>query len=238
MAEAELHCQMTTCEQFALQHVVRDASPDVAIEIGTYQGGSLQVLSSFAKDVATLDIDPTVPERLSSVFPRVRFCTGNSSEVLGELLDEYAASGRFVGFILIDGDHSAEGVGRDIRAILRWRPNGPCVVLMHDSFNPGCRAGILAAPWESSPFVQEVEVDFVPGIFHEDAYDTADARTMWGGFARALLTPMERRGPLHVTTSQQGLFNAVYRASSHRATGRLSRRILRYVARRAGLRQR
>jgi cephalosporin hydroxylase len=128
MTAGKVAWQMSTCERFALEHVVRDASPDVAIEIGTYQGGSLRVLSSFAKDVATVDIDPTVPDRLASTFPRVRFCTGDSSKILDELLAEYTAAGRSVGLILIDGDHSREGVGRDVRAILRWRPNCPCVV--------------------------------------------------------------------------------------------------------------
>jgi hypothetical protein len=234
MAETELHWQMTAWERLALRELAREASPDVAIEVGTYQGGSLQVLSKFATDVASIDIDSTVPERLSGIFPNVRFCTGDSSAILANLFTEYAAAGRSVGFILIDGDHSASGVSRDIRAVLQWRPSDPCVVLMHDSFNPDCRSGIASAPWASSPYVQEIEVDFVPGVFHEAAHDTAAAATMWGGFARALLTPEARQGPLHVKTSQQGLFNAIYRVSSHRATSRLPRRLVRAVKRRLG----
>jgi hypothetical protein len=65
--------------------------------------------------------------------------------------------------------------------------------------------------------VQWVDLDFVPGIYHQHAYDTADARSMWGGFACAYLTPEPRTHRLEVRESQRGLFEAVKAVSAHAA---------------------
>lgn len=227
----ELHWQMTTCEKSVFKQVVRDVAPQVAVEVGTYKGGSLQVLHAMSQEVVSIDIDPSVGERLSPLFPRAQFRSGESAKVLPEVLREVTEAGRAIAFILIDGDHTRTGVQRDIESLLHWQPTCECVVLMHDSFNPECRAGICSADWQSSRFVHDVEVDYVPGIFHEVAFDTAAARTMWGGFARAVLRPTGRRGALEVKTSQQGLFEAVYKASSHRRKP-VGSRIMRVVRRR------
>ena len=86
---------------------------------------------------------------------------------------------------------------------------------MHDAFNPDCRTGILSANWQNCPYVYELEIDYIPGIYHQEAYDTAAARTMWGGFACALLKPEPRQGNLVISQRQQGLFEAVLLHSSH-----------------------
>lgn len=212
-----LHWQMTNCERFALQDLLRRIKPEVAVEIGTYRGGSLQVIAHFAKRVISVDIDPSVPERLAGRFPNVTYSVGDSKEVLPAVIDSLNAEGANVGFFLIDGDHSTKGVRRDVEAVLRYRPKGPCVIIMHDSFNPACREGIRTAEWAASPYVQWVDLDFVPGIYHQHAYDTADARTMWGGFASAYLTPEPRAQGLVVRESQRGLFEAVKAVSAHAA---------------------
>ena len=226
---AGLHWQMTACERFALQDLLRRLSPDMAVEVGTYMGGSLQVLSRFCRDVVSVDIDPTVRDRLQGRFSNVAFRTGQSAELLPDILRSAAADGRHVGFVMIDGDHSAEGVRRDIEAVLGVPPTDRLVMLMHDSFNPECRRGIASARWDDCPYVQAVEVDFVPGIYHERAYDTAADRSMWGGFACAIVDAVPRSGPLEIRQSQRGLFEAIYAVSSHRrgSSPSLVRRIAR-----------
>lgn len=89
------------------------------------------------------------------------------------------------------------------------------VVLMHDAFNPDCRSGILSANWQLRPHVHEVEIDYIPGVYHQQAYDTAAARTMCGGFACALLNPEPRHGDLVISQRQQHLFEAVFLQSTH-----------------------
>jgi hypothetical protein len=211
----DLHSQMTTCEILALDKILEFLSPQRALEIGTYRGGSLRVLSRFCRHVDSIDIDPSIPVRLGHLFSNVTFHIGKSADLLPCVLRAASEACNPVGFVLIDGDHSSEGVRRDINALLSVPPSCEMVVLMHDAFNPDCRAGILSANWQLCPHVHDVEIDYIPGVYHQQAYDTAAARTMWGGFACALLKPEPRQGDLLISQRQQGLFEAVFLQSSH-----------------------
>jgi len=210
-----LHSQMTTCEHIALNHIVATLRHARAVEVGTYKGGSLQVLAHYCKHVDSIDIDPSIPSTLGDRFRNVTFHTGDSAELLPSTLRAASEASDPVGFVLIDGDHSTEGVCRDINALLSVPPTSELVVLMHDAFNPDCRAGILSANWQGCPYVHEMEIDYIPGVYHQHAYDTAAARTMWGGFACALLKSKPRNGDLVISQRQQGLFEAVLLQSSH-----------------------
>jgi len=210
-----LHSQMTTCEWMALQHILSGLRTKRAVEVGTYKGGSLQVLAHFCECVDSIDIDPSIANSLANLFCNVTFHTGSSAELLPSVLRSDGKGCEPVGFVLIDGDHSTEGVRRDINAVLSVPPSCEMVVLMHDAFNPDCRAGILSANWQLCPHVHEVEIDYIPGVYHQHAYDSAAARTMWGGFACALLKPEARQGDLVISQRQKGLFEAVLLQSSH-----------------------
>lgn len=238
-ASFDLHWQMTNCERFALLGLLQRLKPDLSIEIGTYRGGSLQVLSRYSRKVISIDIDPEVGQRLAGKFPNVEFLAGDSTKVLPELVEQLNRDHEPVGFVLIDGDHSTAGVRRDIDFILKLKPVHPIVVIMHDSFNPTCREGMRTAGWDQSPHVAWVELDFIPGIYHLKAHDTAHARTMWGGFGCAVLEPQERKGPLEVRESQRGLFEATLSRSSHaeedsvssrmrNMAGRIKRKLVRF----------
>ena len=214
-ASFDLHWQMTNCERFALQGLLQRLNPELSIEIGTYRGGSLQVLSKFSQKVISVDIDPAVGRGLGGKFKNVEFISGDSTVLLPELISDLSAKGEKVGFVLIDGDHSAPGVKRDIESVLRLKPQGRVVILMHDSFNPECRSGMRMADWSGCPHVHFVELDFIPGIYHFNAHDTAEARSMWGGFACAILEAQPREGALTVGESQRELFEAVDESSRH-----------------------
>ncbi len=199
--------QMTTAERAALLQVLRVARPAHAIEIGTAQGGSLSAIAQFAGQVYTLDKEASCAEALAGRFANVRFLTGSSAETLPPLIQELTATRAALGFALIDGSHEHAKVQADIENLLTFCPTEcPLYVLMHDSFNPGCRAGIAEANWAASPHVHMVELDFVTGVFHERE---AIARQMWGGFALALLRPEARAGKLRVTERQGLLFRTV-----------------------------
>jgi hypothetical protein len=185
----------------------------VSMEIGSRDGGSLQVLSQYSDRVISVDIDTTCRERLGSRFPNAEFVTGNSKDAFPPLLRQLEQEDAAVGFILIDGDHSAAGVAADIQALLDYRPNCPLFVMLHDSFNPAVRHGICNAPWGNSRHVHAVELDFICG----ELAMTANAyREMWGGLALAILLPQLRRGSLVVRASKEQLFRLVYRRSAHR----------------------
>jgi hypothetical protein len=206
---------MTRWEKYAFASLLDAAQPKVAIEIGTYRGGSLQVIAQRAEKVYSLDTDATLKERLGPAFPNVEFLAGDSRAVLPDLLNRISARREELGFVLIDGDHSTEGVRHDINAVLRYTPLRPVFIIFHDSFHPPCRQGIVTADWAGCDHVDYVEVDFIPGVYHHEAFDTAAPRTMYGGLALAIMRPERRAGPLTIHQSQSGLFETVLRSSSH-----------------------
>ncbi len=232
--DAAVEWQMQPGEQTALVALLAGLRPKVAIEVGSRYGGSMQVLHRFADRVVSLDIDPTCRERLGDRFPKAEFVPGDSKTTLGPLMQRLAGEGAEVGFLLIDGDHSAAGVRADVAGLAGYRPVCPFFVVLHDSFNPAVREGIRTAPWAENAYVHAVELDYLPGVVTQDA---EAYREMWGGFALALLLPEPRVGPLLVTARMDRLFQIVYPRSAHWPLdpATLARRVVRKCRKLVGL---
>lgn len=226
----DLHWQMGRCERLAMERLLGVIRPKLAVEIGTYLGGSLQVIARNSERVISLDMDDTIEAKLGQRFPSVDFLAGLTQDTLPKLVSDLNDKGQSPDFVLVDGDHSLEGVRNDINSLLGIKPQQQMVVIMHDSFNPYCRAGMVAASWADCPFVQSVEIDFVPGVFFRDSYDTAEAGSMWAGFGCAVLTPDERETELNIQQSHQAVFEAVKDVSIYRAPPEsASKRLMSYV---------
>lgn len=198
--------QMHDSERMAVRALLSILKPLCSIEIGTYHGGSLSLISQFSRMVFSIDIDPEVKNRIP-YRENVSFLTGQSHIILPKLLDELNDAGVFPNFILIDADHSAEGVKRDIRVLLSYVPREPLFVMLHDSFNPECRRGILEAGWGESPYCHFVDVDFVPGRVIE-VRDRSFGE-LWGGLAMAYFAPDKRTGDLYAGGSAGILFQVM-----------------------------
>lgn len=184
--------QMMPWEKIALTGVLSRVRPKGAIEIGVYHGGSLSLAAPFCQKIVAIDIDPAVNGR----FPKpdnAELWIAPSTQSVPAAFAHLEAQGLPVNYVLIDADHSAEGVRRDIELVLDYVPREPMFVLMHDSGNPETRRGILAANWARSPHLHFVDLDFVPGqiIEHETLGDRAE---VWGGLALAYLDPSPRVG--------------------------------------------
>ena len=198
-------------ERIALLGVLQALQPEYAIEIGTAQGGSLAVLSRYAGQVLALESDSSCATLLEGKFPNVEFIGGMSCESLPSLLRKLERAGAALGFILVDGDHSAPGVKEDVENILQFKPAGPLIVMMHDSFNPEVRDGINQVNWTGCPYVHLFDRDFVPGVLWENL-------EMWGGFSLAVMLPTPRSGDLEIRASAETLFQMVHRCSVHQAS--------------------
>ena len=192
------HWQMNHSERLAITALLSRHKPRCSIEIGTYRGGSLSLISQYSEIVFSIDIDPSLPEKFGHL-KNVCFLTGPSSEILPILLNELDNENFPVDFILIDGDHSAEGIKYDIECLLSYIPNRPLLVMMHDSFNPECRRGMLEAKWQSSLYVDWVDLDFVPGRIIEHNGPTKGE--MWGGLALAYFKPSIRKRAINFNLS-------------------------------------
>jgi hypothetical protein len=209
------HWQMTRCEKYALVSILEAADPDVAIEIGRNKGGSLQVIAKKARKVYSIDVSSEHDRRIEEKIENANLMLGDSRDVVPSLIDRIEEKGESLDFILVDGDHSTEGVRSDLNNVIRYEPDSPCYVVFHDSFHPPCREGILSADWEKSDHVHYVEVDFIPGVYHHQEFDTAQPRSMYGGLSLALLLPEKRTESLTIHQSQRGLFESTLSNSRH-----------------------
>jgi hypothetical protein len=202
--------QMLDGERAAMAGLLARLQPRHALEIGVYHGGSLSLIAQYAKQVWACDIDPDVPRRFA-VPANVDLRIGAPATVLTDLLAELDAAQIPLDLVLIDAEHTAEGVRRDIMRVLRRKvaPQGPMVVVMHDSGNPGCRSGIAGADWASCPYVHGVELDFVAGQIR--------GTEVWGGLGVAYLDATPRQGGLTISTGAADSIAALHRATGSRA---------------------
>ncbi|MCJ2067054.1 class I SAM-dependent methyltransferase [Methylobacterium sp. J-088] len=196
--------QMSRWEKYTLNAILQNLKPVVSIEIGRYKGGSLQIISEHSQTVYSIDLDDSYTNYLSQKYKNVEFIHGRSPEVICDAMRHIDKNGH--NFILIDGDHSEKGVADDINAILNFNTQASLIILMHDSFNPECRSGILKAKWKDNRNVSFLEIDFVPGSLHKESFDQASGSSMWGGFACALIGQEQNQKDLLIFQSQKNLF--------------------------------
>lgn len=200
---------MTDAERCTLVTILSERRPECAIEVGTYKGGSLGILAKFCKKVYSLDLDPALRNERGHEFPNVEFIIGNSRQTLPMLIDKIQRTNESLGFVLIDADHSEQGVRADINHLLQYKPNCPLYILLHDSFNPDCRRGMLTADWALNPHVHLVEIDFAVGRF-VTAEEGNGARTMCCGFALAILLPERRTGRALIRQNDHLIYRIAY----------------------------
>lgn len=205
--------QMTRCEKYAFHNLLEHIEPEVAIEIGSYKGGSLQVISEFSDKVYSIDITDKHRHEYRDSFTNVSCHTGDSRKLIPEVLATIEEKGESLEFVLIDGDHTEEGVKNDINEVLKYKPKKRLYVLFHDTFIPMARKGILGADWEKNPNVHYVEIDFVPGVFHEKMKGSNRKNVIAGGLCLAIIEPHPRDFELQIHQSQKKLFELMYRKS-------------------------
>lgn len=170
-------CEMSYGDQAALVGVLTLVRPRLGVEIGTFQGGSLEIIAPRCEEVHTFDLISHVDAKL----PNVAYHLGDSRQTVKEVLSGFAAEGRTVDFVLIDGDHERDGVAADVRNVLDSPAAHRTVVLLHDVANEDVRAGIRDAGLER-PYVAHVDLSFtVP------ADRTRVLGERWGGFGLIVL---------------------------------------------------
>lgn len=184
-------CQMSFGERAALEGILGQLKPRVSIEIGTYEGGSLRRVAAHSTHVHALDLEDMVPDR--TPFPNVSFHIGDSKAVLPQLLRQLDAEGRSVDFVLIDGDHSAEGVRQDLVNVLDAPAAARAVILLHDTRNQLTRAGIEAAALADHPRVVYFDLDLVPGYTFRGGHFDGES---WGGLGLVITGDRRSEGYL------------------------------------------
>ncbi len=172
----EGHSQMSFGERAALEGILAQLRPRLAIEIGTAEGGSLSRIAGYSAEVHSIDL---THDELSLELPKhVTLHAGPSERLLPNLLDRFCASKHQVDFVLVDGDHSFEGVANDLRVLLRSRATATSVIVVHDSMNEEVRAGIESVELDDYEKVVYYELDFVPGYMYRGG---SAHHAVWGG---------------------------------------------------------
>ncbi len=163
----------------------------IAIEVGSYCGGSTRYLAENFNKVYSIDINHNNIANKNN-YNNVEWITGDSAEKLPWLINELKDND--ISFVLIDADHSYYAVLRDINNFLAYKPLKDTILIMHDSWHPETRLAIDHANWNSNPFVHLVEKDFVTGdLFYPQLY---------GGFGLAYLTTDIRDHNITIGQSQ------------------------------------
>lgn len=173
--------QMSYGERAALEGLLSQLKPELALELGTAEGGSLERLAHHSAEVHSFDlVAPSLPV---AELAHVHLHTGDSHELLPGLLEGLVEEGRNVDFALIDGDHSEDGVRRDVEALLDSRAVGRSVIVIHDTMNETVRRGLEGVRFDGYPKVAYVELDFVAGqLFREPTIKDE----LWGGLGLVL----------------------------------------------------
>jgi hypothetical protein len=168
--------QMSFGERAALEGLLAQRRPRLSIEIGTAEGGSLGRIAAHSE--LTHSFDLVLPHHELRHLPGVTLHTGDNHELLPRLLAELADAGENVDFVLVDGDHSTEGVRRDVEDLLESPALGNSLIVMHDTMNEVVRAGLEQVRYGAYPKVAYVDLDFVAGyMFHEPTLK----HELWGG---------------------------------------------------------
>lgn len=170
--------QMSFGERAAVEGVLAQLRPDVAIEIGTAEGGSLRRIAAYSGEVHSIDVAHVPLGSPSQVPPNVTLHTGRSAERLPALLEALGAAGRGADFVLVDGDHSSEGVAGDLSALLASPVTRRTAILVHDTMNAEVRAGVESVGFDDHERVLYWDLDFVTGYVYREG---AARGTAWGG---------------------------------------------------------
>jgi Methyltransferase domain len=166
--------QMSLGERAALEGMLSELKPECAIEIGSAQGGSLQRVAAHARTVHSFDlVAPTL-----AIPSNVALHTGDSHELLPAVLMDVVEKGKSVDFVLVDGDHSSEGVRQDIEDLLESPALARTVIAIHDTSNEVVRAGLDAIHYAAWPKVAYVDLDLVGGRLF---CDQELRNELWGG---------------------------------------------------------
>jgi hypothetical protein len=141
-----------------------------------------------------ISFDLVEPEAWVSELDNVELRTGDSHALLPRELERLAAAGEGADFVMVDGDHSADGARQDVEDLLASDAVKNSVILAHDSLNPEVRQGLEAVPYGDFEKVALVDLDFVGGYVPAEPPLLGEC---WGGLALIIVDASGRFGPAH-----------------------------------------
>jgi SAM-dependent methyltransferase len=180
---------MAPSERLAIVGLLAILRPRRSLELGCAEGRLTEWLSAYSERVVTVDLDPRVHEVTRHLANVTALCT--STEAAASRIE---AEGTRFDLTVVDADHSADGVRRDLERALRFSD----VILLHDAYHPPCRAGIEAVLADRDVYR---DLDLVPGGLQPDG--------LWGGLG--IVIPSLPRATVSHVTPRASTFPALRR---------------------------
>ena len=157
---------MSTREKLGLIGLLHCLKPKKVLELGYHRGGATKWLSELSEQVISVDVNEFVADA-PNLFHNVEAWNCPTHEAASRIKKEKL----FFDLAIIDADHSRKAVSADINGIIEHSD----IILMHDSFNPDCRKGMLDALKKQDSHAYYL--DFIPSVSKNDG--------LWGGLAIA-----------------------------------------------------
>lgn len=187
---------MNPPEILALTAILSLLKPTCSIKIGSSESQIISLISKHSKMVLSIDADSNTADELS-YFKNVSFFIDPSLNIFSELLHELESENVQVEFIFINGDDdSSEGLKRNLDFLLSYIPKKPLLVALHNCLNSEFHRHLLEVNWEKSPYVHQVDIDFIPGRCVEGGEPAF--RNFKGGLTLTYMKPEIRTGELVV----------------------------------------
>lgn len=192
---------MSAREKLGLIGLLHCLKPKRVLELGYHRGGATKWLSEFSEQVITVDVNEFVADA-PNLFNNVEAWNCPTLEAASRIKKENL----LFDLAIIDADHSRLAVSADINGIIEHSD----IILMHDSFNPDCRKGMLDALQNQKSHAYYL--DFIPSVSKMDG--------LWGGLAIAWKS--ETPGQAKEFAKEISSFKPVAIQNSFRVTPRIN----------------
>ena len=157
---------MSSREKLGLIGLLHCLKPKKVLELGYHRGGATKWLSEFSEHVISVDVNEFV-SNAPDLYLNVEAWNCTTLEAASRIKKNKL----FFDLVIIDADHSRKAVSADINGVISHSD----IILMHDSFNPDCRKGMIDALKNQKSHAYYL--DFIPSISKNDG--------LWGGLSIA-----------------------------------------------------
>ena len=192
---------MSAREKLGLIGLLFCLKPKKTLELGYHRGGATKWLAEFSEKVITVDVNEFVSDAPNQ-FHNVEAWNCPTLEAASRIKKEKL----FFDLAIIDADHSRKAVSADINGIIEHSD----IILMHDSFNPDCRKGMVDALEKQDSHAYYL--DFIPSVSKNNG--------LWGGLAIAWKS--QKPGLAKEFAKEISSFTSVAIQNSFRVTPRIN----------------